>query len=180
MLFWIVVLLVALWMTWQVYQKWMNRKIGTYRLISGENFFYLEGDVPAEHWVRLAAHVVGARLFYFRGTQTFDTMVEAAYRALEEPTIEILNASLSNGAQEQGVLTYRGVGLKGFIGSPGITDDRPTRYRREIEGVIRWVFENENTVEEARTILPQIIRQEDDKRLVDFGRVNNRIRRHFS
>jgi hypothetical protein len=178
--FWIlpiaVVLLAAgLWIGWSIYEdKQLDRQIGTYRLISGAEGFYLGGDIPAEHWVRLTAHVIGTRLFYFRGTPDFDVMLESARSALQSPTINILATPPNDGSEEQGVLSYGGIGLRGSIGS-GVDDDRPVRYQREIEGTIRWVLEHELTAETARVTLGRIINQEGNERLVDLGTVNKRI-----
>ncbi|MEL7071753.1 MAG: hypothetical protein AAGN15_24335 [Cyanobacteria bacterium J06581_3] len=154
----------------------LSRKIGTYQLITGEGVFYLGGDVPTEHWVRLAAHIVGSRLFYFRGTQQFHTLLAAARVALNSPVVKVLSHPSEEYAQESGVLTYAGVGLKGFIGGP---DDRPVRYQREVEGIIRWVLEDKRTAAEAKAILPKIIEQESDPTPTDLGTVNKRIRKHF-
>ena len=155
----------------------LDRRIGTYHLFSNKDSFFLGGDVPVEHWVRLAAHIVGSRLFYFRGVPHFRVMTEAVQRALSEPILEMGDAPSDDYAEEDGVLTYAGVGMKGFIGGP---DDRPERYRHEAEGIIRWVLEDDRTAAEARAKLPKIIEQECNPDSVDLGDVNKRIRRHFN
>jgi hypothetical protein len=179
--FWIfpifVVLLAAgLWIGWSVYEsKKLDRNIGTYRLISGSNGFYLGGDIPAEHWVRLTAHVIGTRLFYFRGTPNFQLMLESARNALQAPIVNILATPPRDGSEEQGVLSYGGIGLKGGVIGAGTDDDRPARYQREIEGTIRWVLEHEPTAKRARVTLERVINQEGNERLVSLGTVNKRI-----
>jgi hypothetical protein len=171
----VVLLAAGLWIGWWFYEgKKLDRKIGTYRLISGADGFYLGGDIPAEHWVRLTAHVIGTRLFYFRGTPDFQVMLEAARSALQTPTVKILANPPSDGAQEQGVLSYGGIGMKGTIGA-GTDDDRLVRYQREIEGTIRWVLEHELTAETASVTLGRVINQESNERLLDLGAVNKRI-----
>ena len=171
----VVVLVAGLWIRWSIYEnKKLDRDIGTYRLISGTDGFYLGGDIPPEHWVRLTAHVIGTRLFYFRGTSDFQVMLESARNALQTPTVKILAAPPSDGAEEQGILSYGGIGLKGVIGS-GTDDDRLVRYQREIEGTIRWAIEHELTAEQAIVTLSRVINQEGNERLVSLGEVNKRI-----
>lgn len=178
---WIAIALIAL-ITFLVIRQTrqsaqLDRRIGTYQLFSNESSFFLGGDVPVEHWVRLAAHIVGSRLFYFRGVPHFSVMTKAVQRALSEPVLKMEDAPDDNYAEEDGVLTYAGVGMKGFIGGP---DDRPERYRHEAEGIIRWVLEDDRTAAEARAKLPQIIEQECNPSSVDLGTVNKRIRKHFN
>lgn len=178
---WIFVILLAvgLWIGWSSYRNnRLDRQIGTYRLITGADGFYLGGDIPAKHWVRLTAHTIGTRLFYFRGTPYFQVMLESARNALQEPTVTILATPPRDGYEEEGILSYRGMGLKGWIGS-SIPDDRPVRYQRQIEGTIRWVLEHELTASTARATLLQVINQESNERLVDLGTVNKRIYKLF-
>jgi hypothetical protein len=172
----VVFLAAGLWIGWSVYEnKILDRDIGTYRLISGADGFYLGGNIPPEHLVRLTAHVIGTRLFYFRGTSDFQVMLESAHNALQSPTVNILANPPRDGTEEQGVLSYGGIGLKGGVIGSGGDDDRPVRYQREIEGMICLVLEHELTAKKASVTLARVISQEGNERFVSLGAVNKRI-----
>lgn len=175
----VVVALFIIAVLWSVRRnRQLSREIGRYEIhTTPEGDVYLDSDLAPQDRVRLASHIVGARLFYLRGSTGFEELVDEVRQALTTPSVKVLSAAPEGAHRSGGTLTYAGVGLSGSIGGDPVAKARATR--NEAVGIIRVVLEDPATAEQAQAILPVIVEQEVDPRLVDLGQVNGRIRKHF-